>query len=268
MIVNFDAGKLLKWDNQDISEQKNPQKNWNETFPNAEQAIKVDISKEGMDAYKKLYQRDEREYSGDGLNICFTSDGLVFGNKGWPKIEDFIDLGKGPGYMLKKGLSSDWYDDWTSVKDKASMLISAYARAYDEIVRGYEDGTRVKYRINNDSHDIPLMGCEDDLYRVVTREEELKALTDSFEARAYNLQELNEMSSFARKHIASQYTEWAKRGFIVTKEEAENVNARYLELKEEENIGNIKDKMMQAMELFQRQYAQTGLHNIITNVLD
>lgn len=67
------------------------------------------------------------------------------------------------------------------------------------------------------------------------------------------------MSGSAREHIADQYTEWAKRGFIVTKEEAENVNARYLGLKEEENIRNIKDKMMQAMELFQRRYAQTTL---------
>lgn len=239
-----------------------------EVFHRTEQAIKVDISGEGMAAYKKMYQRDGQEYPVEGLNICLTPDGMVFGNKDWPRIDDFIDLGKGPGYMLKKGLSSDWYDDWTSVKDKASMLISSYAKAYDEIVRGYEDGTRVKYRINNDMGDVPSQGCETDLYRTVTMEEELKALQESFEARADNLEELNEMSCSARKHIIRQYTEWAERGFLVSREEAETAKTCYLELKGEENTCDIRSKMMQAIDIFQRQYPQTGLRNLITNVLD
>ncbi len=268
MIISFEAGNLLKWNSHDISESKNLFESTNEILSNTEHAVRVDISADGIAECKKNYQGDEQEYLGDGLNICFTPDGMVFGNKDWPKIEDFIDLGKGPGYMLGNGLSSDWYDDWTSVKDKASMLILSYAKAYDEIVRGYEDGTRVKYKINNDLHDVPLNGCEDELYRTVTMEEELKALAESFEARAGNLEKLNEMSCSARKHIAIRYAEWAKRDFMVTKDEAENVNVRWLELKEEENICNIKNKMMKAMDIFQKQYAQTGLCNVAVNILD
>ena len=91
--------------------------------------------------------------------------------------------------MLRKGMDMQkWYDDWTSVKDKASMLLSAYAKAYDEICQGYENGTRVRYKIDMSAKE---------LYREVTMEEELEALRERYEARTNNLEELHRLSCSA-----------------------------------------------------------------------
>lgn len=252
MIVHFDSKDLLERNYQNISEkgEKAP-KQINQVMSHfADQPIQVDISKEGMEAYKKMYQKEER---GDiyGLNIEITSNGLVFGNEDWPDIADFIDLGgASPERMLRKGMDMQkWYDDWISVKDKASMLLSAYAKAYDEICQGYENGTRVRYKID--------MGAKD-LYREVTMEEELEALRERYEARADNLEELHGLSCSARKGISGTHSEWAELGFI-SREEAERTKVNYLKMKGEEKIVDIRQKLIDAASLFTIRYQESGL---------
>ena len=58
-----------------------------------------------------------------------------------------------------------------SVTDRANGYISAYASMYDEIVRGYENGTREIY-------------VEDEfgMHRL-TKEEELKALEEAYKKK-------------------------------------------------------------------------------------
>ena len=250
MLINFSAKESLTWNSQDIFGKGKPSP---ETVQDVlqkagiSQPIKVDISKEGMDRYKEKYQQSGQDRDFKGLNIHLTPEGMVFGNEDWPDRKDFIDVGDArPEKLLHKGMDlQKWYDDWTSVKDKASMLLSAYTKAYEEIVKGYESGTRTKYRIDIDAKD---------LYRAVTMEEELAALEERYAAKAANLEELNRLSCSARKSIAVQYTEWAERGFLVSREEAAEKTARYRELKDEEEITDIQTKMMSAMYAFQSQY--------------
>lgn len=250
MLVNFSAKESLTWSPQDIFEKgKAAPDTVQDALQKAgiSQPIKVDISKEGMDRYKEKYRQSGQDRDFKSLNICLTPEGMVFGNEDWPDRKDFIDVGDArPEKLLHKGMDlQKWYDDWISVKDKASMLFSAYTKAYEEIVKGYESGTRTKYQID--------MGAKD-LYRAVTMEEELAALEERYAARVANLEELNKLSCSALKGIAVQYTEWAERGFLVSREEAAEKTARYRELKGEEEITDIRTRMMSAMYAFQSQY--------------
>lgn len=252
MIVHFDSKELLERNYQCISDKgdKAP-KQINQVMSNlADQPIQVDISKEGMEAYKKMYQK-EQQGNLYGLNIEITSNGLVFGNEDWPDMADFIDLGgSSPEKMLRKGMDMQkWYDDWTSVKDKASMLLSAYAKAYDEICQGYENGTRVRYKIDMSAKE---------LYREVTMEEELEALRERYEARANNLEELHRLSCSARKGISETHSQWAEIGFI-SREEAERTKENYLKMRGEEKIVDIRQKLIDAASLFVSRYQDSGL---------
>lgn len=52
-------------------------------------------------------------------------------------------------------------DIYTPIKDKASALLNAYQETHTEIVKGYEDGTRVQYVVDMDT---------EELYRKATME--------------------------------------------------------------------------------------------------
>ena len=59
-------------------------------------------------------------------------------------------------------------------------LLSVYAQMYDEIKQGYKDGTREKW-VLEDIHN----ASSKDVYRLVTEEEELAALDETFDYYSY-----------------------------------------------------------------------------------
>lgn len=265
MIVYFDANdslsrKCLSVNTADQRENSSetadkPLKTISDYMNQTDMSVKVDISKEGLIKYKEMCQNNRQDEDFKGLNIVFTPEGMVFGNKDWPDINDFIDVGKSsPEKMLMKRIKK-WTDDWTSVKEKASMLLNAYARAYDEIVKGYQDGTRVKYITDVDT------------YRTVTMKEELEALKKQYEGKASALEEMHRLSCRCRASIARRDAEWAERDFLITKEEAEVTVAKYLKLKNEEKIVNVTQKLLDAGAIFASQYDEYGLSRLNLEIL-
>lgn len=59
-----------------------------------------------------------------------------------------------------------------TAEDEAESMLEAYARLRDEIIRGYEDGTRVTYEVDDEQ----LGSC-----RLLTKEEELELLDKTFQ---------------------------------------------------------------------------------------
>jgi len=219
--------------------------------------VKVDISEEGLAAYKKMYQNNDAGKPIKSMEIRLTEDGMVFGHKDWPDMKDFVNLNGTYHKAIKEGLTQDWYSDWTSVKDKASILVTAYARAYDEIVKGYENGTRVKYKADMEA---------ENLYRPVTKEEELADLEKSYTDWVKSLERDNAMACRDRRDNAQMFIEWSNWDPQVSKKEARRAYDRYLELKDEEKIGDIMPQMMEAINRFHSQYEKFGLNNFSVQV--
>lgn len=89
---------------------------------------------------------------------------------------------KKDGYLVNGGKYSSEFAAM-SAKEKLDVYKEAYAKMYDEIERGYADGTRAKNVYD------PKMPGEDmsDKIRPLTKEEELKALTKAYEYQAKRL---------------------------------------------------------------------------------
>lgn len=89
---------------------------------------------------------------------------------------------KKDGYMVGWSSYSSEFESMSS-KEKLDVYKEAYVKMYDEIERGYADGTRSKNVL-----DLKLPG--DDMYdkiRPLTKEEELDALTKAYEYKAKSL---------------------------------------------------------------------------------
>lgn len=81
-----------------------------------------------------------------------------------------------------------------SASGAGSDLLSAYASLYDEIMKGYEDGTREYWVLEQGG-----------VFRKVTKEEELEALYKAFEKHAEFIARSSEVSEGASKAMEAAY---------------------------------------------------------------
>ena len=77
-----------------------------------------------------------------------------------------------PSVYVGKGDKGDYLRNYYSTSDAVSNMLKAYASLYDEIVKGYEAGTRETYVEDKNS---------EDGYRKLTMEEELAELDKAYE---------------------------------------------------------------------------------------
>lgn len=204
------------------------------------QPIKAEISKEGMELWKKMGQNNTRAEDIKDIipvNICLTPDKMwTFENEGWPDIEDFIDFGNSPADLIGKRVSQDWWNPYVSVHEKSNMLLQAYTRAYNEIVNGYENGTRKKYVID---------GNAENFYRPVTKEEELKILWKGYESWVDDLDAQRQRACDVRKINTEIDMQKAYKG-TGSIEQAKKSHKLYIEMKMEEQMNNIRQMMLEA----------------------
>lgn len=129
--------------------------------------VQVDISKEAMDKYRK-------EIPG---NASVESDKNVHRIN----IDDYTMECVSINGKDKKG-------NVLSVKEQAQDLLEGYTAQYQQIVKGYDDGTIKIY-------------SEDEENRVLTKEEALQKLTDSFEYHAKSMEERVEQQGKANQML-------------------------------------------------------------------
>ncbi len=211
--------------------------------------LKVNISKEGLEAYKQMFQKNNQESS---IKIVYgyqaPKEPVAYGKDGCPDKENFVDK---VNYFTGKNLSQDYFfKPYVSMKDKESMLLEAYGRAYDEIVRGYENGTREMYIVD--------MNVEGN-YRKATMEEELGYLRKSFEGEADMLERYGlKWSCDTRRAFAEDADNDVIYG-TMSLGEAAKAKLFYERMKEEEKLTDIKKRLVDAANLFVSQYKQFGL---------
>lgn len=212
--------------------------------------IKVDVSRETIEKYKQMLQNNKQESS---IKIVYgqqvPKDPVAYGENGCPNKEDFVD---NANYykMITKNLPQDYYfTPYVSIKNKASMLLEAYGKAYDEIVRGYEKGTKEMYILDMDAKGH---------YRKATMEDELEHLRKEFEGEADMLERYVLKSDCFIRRVSAKNADREFANGITSLGEVAKAKLFYEQMKDEEKLTDLKQKLVDAANLFISQYKQFG----------
>lgn len=221
--------------------------------------IKIDISKEGREQYRKSLSAHNQEKMDLGSvkaqkniikHLSMDSD---FESKFHKEAEMMSAAAKEKGTTM-------------SIQGKAENYFSTYAKMYDEIVQGYEAGTRETYV------------SEEGGYRKLTKEEELSVLDKAFGKIAGDFEKRETVNQNARNIIEEGFKKFApyrkaKAGSTTTVAEKEikadsTVAATEQESKETTSnvIEGISKKMINAADLFKAGYGKSDLATLLAGI--
>lgn len=204
-----------------------------------DQPVKLSISTEGQESYRKSIHKDRQE----------TSD-AIFQQREQLKNEkiSFVDY----GYELSKKAAqlnkdaSNTKGNVLSITDRADSYVAAYAELYDEIVQGYENGTREIY-----------VADENGTHRL-TKDEELSALDVAYTKTVDDFVTMEKTNQHAREIIGEEMEKISKISSKTTlatdflKEQQAKGTDRTPE--------NLNEKMINAVVSFKEKYAMYN-HN-------
>ena len=217
-----------------ISQNKNKnQKNMMQPKMNriTESPVKVSISNEGLERSSSLQQNKEETYESMMQRREMLKKTRVM-SYGYDLSMKAVELNDAASENGAKTLS---------VTDKANGYISAYASMYDEIVKGYENGTREIY-------------VEDEfgMHRL-TKEEELKALEEAYKREVddfVTMEKANEQAyAIVSQEMINIASVSARSGVAVS--EANDSKA----MEQHKVPENLNGKMLSAADIFKQNYA-------------
>ena len=217
-----------------ISQNKNKnQKNMMQPKMNriTESPVKVSISNEGLERSSSLQQNKEETYESmmQRREMLKKTRVMSYGYDLSMKAVEFNDAASENGAKT------------LSVTDRANGYISAYASMYDEIVKGYENGTREIY-------------VEDEfgMHRL-TKEEELKALEEAYKREVddfVTMEKANEQAyAIVSQEMIKIASVSARSGVAVS--EANDSKA----MEQHKVPENLNGKMLSAADIFKQNYA-------------
>ena len=196
-----------------------------------ENPVKVSISNEGLERSSSLQQNKEETYESmmQRREILKKTRVMSYGYDLSMKAVELNDAASENGAKT------------LSVTDRANGYISAYASMYDEIVRGYENGTREIY-------------VEDEfgMHRL-TKEEELKALEEAYKREVddfVTMEKANEQAyAIVSQEMIKIASVSARSGVAVS--EANDSKA----MEQHKVPENLNGKMLSAADIFKQNYA-------------
>ncbi len=192
----------------------------------AEQPVRLSISNEGREHYRNSIRQGGQE-----------SYDAVLQRREQLKNEkiSLVDY----GYEISKRADSG--ESVLSTSGKADGYVKAYAELYDEIVQGYEDGTREIY-----------VAGEDGPHKL-TKEEELDALDAAYRKTVDSFVAMEQTNQHARTIIGEEAEKIAK----ISRRETSAADF----LREQKARGtdkvpeNLNEKMLSAVASFKEKYA-------------
>lgn len=196
-----------------------------------ESPVKVSISNEGLERSSSLQQNKEETYESMMQRREMLKKTRVM-SYGYDLSMKAVELNDAASENGAKTLS---------VTDRANGYISAYASMYDEIVRGYENGTREIY-------------VEDEfgMHRL-TKEEELKALEEAYKREVddfVTMEKANEQAyAIVSQEMIKIASVSARSGVAVS--EANDSKA----MEQHKVPENLNGKMLSAADIFKQNYA-------------
>lgn len=197
-----------------------------------ESPVKVSISNEGLERSSSLQQNKEETYESMMQRREMLKKTRVM-SYGYDLSMKAVELNDAASENGTKPLS---------VADRANGYIGAYASLYDEIVQGYENGTREIY-------------VEDELgIHRLTKEEELKELNESYKRAVDDFVTMEK----ANEQAYAIVTEAMKKiDSIKLRSRAGASNYDNPTEKERHKVPeNLKERMLGAAELFKQNYAK------------
>ncbi len=196
-----------------------------------ESPVKVSISNEGLERSSSLQQNKEETYESMMQRREMLKKTRVM-SYGYDLSMKAVELNDAASENGAKTLS---------VTDRANGYISAYASMYDEIVRGYENGTREIY-------------VEDEfgMHRL-TKEEELKALEEAYKREVddfVTMEKANEQAyAIVSQEMIKIASVSARSGVAVS--EANDSKA----MEQHKVPEYLNGKMLSAADIFKQNYA-------------
>ena len=196
-----------------------------------ESPVKVSISNEGLERSSSLQQNKEETYESMMQRREMLKKTRVM-SYGYDLSMKAVELNDAASENGAKTLS---------VTDRANGYISAYASMYDEIVKGYENGTREIY-------------VEDEfgMHRL-TKEEELKALEEAYKREVddfVTMEKANEQAyAIVSQEMIKIASVSARSGVAVS--EANDSKA----MEQHKVPENLNGKMLSAADIFKQNYA-------------
>lgn len=224
-----------------------------------EEPIKIDISQEGREQYKKSLAVHSQGKM--GLKSVKAQKNII---KHLRMDSDFESKFHKEAEMMSAAAKEK--GTTMSIQGKAENYFSTYAKMYDEIVQGYEAGTRETYV------------SEEGGYRKLTKEEELSALDKAFGKIAGDFEKRETVNQKARSIIEEGFKKFApyrkaKAGSITTVDEKETkVDSTTTTIKKESEettsnvIEGISKKMINAADLFKAGYGKSDLATLLAGI--
>ncbi len=161
----------------------------NVLFKYSHMAVKVTLSEEGKEAYRNQLKKQKGDDYGKENQYSKTCSDLIETDRKWRNTITPILTGSGSRWMM--------------VSYKPADVFNEYASLYDEIVQGYQNGTREKYIEDAEAEG----GC-----RKATLEDELALLNKDFQNCLIGYKEREERNAVLREAIIKYARQLEKSG--------------------------------------------------------
>ena len=228
---NVNNTTLIITKNASKVQEENKQTNEKRT---AEQSVKLSISNEGREYYRNSIQQNGQETYDDVLQ---RREQLI--NEKISVIDYGYEISKKAAGWNKEAANTG--RNVVSTTDRANGYVAAYAELYDEIIQGYEAGTREIYVADENGT------------RKLTRDEELSTLDAAYKKTVDDFVTMEKRNQHAREIISEEMDKISK---ITSRS---TLAATYIEEQKtrgEDEIPEILgEKMYEAIFSFKEKYA-------------
>lgn len=215
----------------------------NVLFAKDHRAVKFTLSKEGKEEYRKYIQNKMRDSDSETGQVSDLSLDTILENIEVMKNHPINNI-----TMIDSGLGHRCFD-------KPSDIFKAYTKLYDEIVRGYQDGTRENYIADADAE----YG-----WRKATLEDELAFLDEDFGKCLIRYEEQEERNTVIRAAIlkCAKQLEKSGHGYLEFVGKAKKLEREQTAPLPEDFVTQMRTAAKEFTKQYMKKFSQQGIVNV------